>query len=48
MAAGFRPGTHQLIKFGYEIDHNAGSGQLNRVIMAQVVTTIHPISLAWR
>jgi hypothetical protein len=48
MAVGFRPGIHELIKLGYEIDHNAKPGQLNRIIMVQIVTTIHPISLAWR
>jgi len=47
MAAGFRPGVHQLIKLGYEIDHTQ-SGQLNRDVMLQFVTTVHPISLAWR
>ena len=47
MAAAFRPGAHQLIKLEYEIDRNALPGQINRIIMAQIVTTIHPISLAW-
>ncbi len=48
MAAGFRPGVHQLIKLGYEIDHDAQSSQLNRDLMVQFVTTVHPFSLAWR
>lgn len=47
MAVGFRPGTHELIKLEYEIEHNDQSGQLNRFIMVQLVTTVHPISLAW-
>jgi len=48
MAAGFRPGAHQLIKLGYEIDHYAKSGQLDRDVMVQLVTSVHPINLAWR
>jgi len=48
MVAGFRPGTHELIKLGYEIEHDDKSGELNRSIMLQLVTTVHPISLAWR
>ena len=47
MAVGFRPGTHELIKLEYEIEHNDQSGQLNRFIMVQLVTTVHPINLAW-
>jgi hypothetical protein len=47
MAVGFRPGTHELIKLEYEIEHNEQSGQLNRFVMVQLVTTVHPISLAW-
>lgn len=48
MAAGFRPGIHELIKLGYEIEQNEKSGQINRFTMVQFVTTIHPISLGWR
>lgn len=47
MAAGFRPDTHQLIKLGYEIQQNEQPGQVNRSIMVQLVTTIHPLSRAW-
>jgi hypothetical protein len=47
MAAGFRPGVHELVKLGYEVEHDSNSGQLNRIAMAQFVTTVHPFSLAW-
>jgi hypothetical protein len=46
--AGFRPGAHELIKFGYELQHDGNSGKLNRIAMMQFVTTVHPVSLAWR
>ena len=48
MAAGFRPGAHELVKFGYEVERDGKSGQVNRISMVQFVTTLHPISLAWR
>jgi hypothetical protein len=48
VAAGFGAGTHELIKLGYEIQHSDASGQLNRSMMIQVVTTVHPIGFAWR
>jgi hypothetical protein len=47
MAAGFRPDTHQIVKLGCEIQHDDKSGQTNRSIMVQLVTTLHPLSLAW-
>jgi hypothetical protein len=48
VAAGYRPGVHELIKFGYELQHNAASGLMNGSVVAQFVTTVHPVSLAWR
>jgi hypothetical protein len=42
VAAGFRPNTHQIIKLSYEIQHDD-----LRAVMVQLVTTIHPLSLAW-
>jgi hypothetical protein len=48
IAAGYRASTHELIKFGYEIQDNSTPGQINRFLMVQLVTTVHPISLAWR
>jgi hypothetical protein len=47
VAAGFRPNTRQIIKLSYEIQHDDQSGQTNRAVMVQLVTTIHPLSLAW-
>jgi hypothetical protein len=47
MAVGFRPNTHQIIKLGYEIQDDHRPGQTNRAVMVQLVTTIHPLSLAW-
>jgi hypothetical protein len=47
MAAGFRPNTHQIIKLGYEIQHDDRLGQTNHAVLVQLVTTIHPLSLGW-
>jgi hypothetical protein len=47
IAGGYRPGIHELIKLGFEIEHNATSGQISRSVMIQLVTTVHPITLAW-
>ena len=47
VATGFRPNTHQIVKLSYEIQHDDLSGQTNRAVMVQLVTTIHPLSLAW-
>jgi hypothetical protein len=30
------------------VDRDSVSGQINRNVMVQLVTTVHPISLAWR
>jgi hypothetical protein len=46
-AAGFRPGVHELVKFGYEVERDGNSGHLNPIAMVQFVTTVHPFSLGW-
>lgn len=45
--AGFRPNTHQLIKFGYMLARERASGMLEPVWSAELVTTLHPLSMAW-
>ena len=47
VAVGFRPGVQELVKLGYEVEHDDKSGQLNRIVMVQFVTTAHPFSLVW-
>ena len=45
--AGFRPNRLQLIKFGYELDHESqGTQRFYRTLAVQVVTTVHPLSIA--
>jgi hypothetical protein len=46
-AVGFRPNTHQLIKVSYALEHERFSGRLCTVTGIQLVTQIHPLSLAW-
>jgi hypothetical protein len=47
--AGFRPNTHQVIKAGYELCRDAsGRSGLAGSVTLQVVTTVHPLSLAYR
>jgi hypothetical protein len=45
VAAGFRPNTRQISKLSYEIQHDDQSGQTNRAVMVQPVTTI-PLSVS--
>jgi len=45
--AGYRLNTRQLIKAGYEIGHKSGSGNLTSTVVLQLVTTIHPLSMAF-
>ncbi|HWF11167.1 MAG TPA: hypothetical protein VG297_22010 [Bryobacteraceae bacterium] len=47
-AVGYRPNAHQLIKLGYSIERQRGSGSLEPVFGVQIVTMLHPLSLAWR
>jgi hypothetical protein len=45
--AGFRPNAFQLIKFGYELNHaSTGATRFDRTFAVQVVTSIHPLSIA--
>ena len=46
-AAGYRPNTWQLIKVGYMLERERGSGEMDRVLGVQLVTMLHPLSLAW-
>jgi hypothetical protein len=48
VAAGYRPNTHQLIKVGYSVERERDAGDLYPVFGIQVVTMLHPLSLAWR
>jgi hypothetical protein len=45
---GFRPDSFQLIKVGYSLQHNSDAGDFYRVLGVQLVTSLHPLSLAWR
>jgi hypothetical protein len=45
--AGFRPDTRQLIKFGYTLSRVRASGELYNTWSAELVTTLHPLSMAW-
>ncbi len=47
-AVGYRPNSHQIVKAGYTISRGQGTGTIDRMFAMQVVTTIHPRSLAWR
>ena len=47
VAAGFRPNTWQLVKAGYMIERERQSGDFDKVIGVQLVTMLHPLSLAW-
>jgi hypothetical protein len=46
-AAGYRPNSWQLIKVGYMLERERGSGVLDRELGVQLVTTLNPLSLAW-
>lgn len=47
LAAGFRPNTHQLIKFDYMIQNGPTiRGSLGNVAAISIVTTFHPISIS--
>ena len=47
VAVGFRPNTHQLIKVGYALERERDDGELYHVVGIQLITTLHPLSLAW-
>jgi hypothetical protein len=46
-SVGFRPNAHQLIKAGYSVQRNSDAGDFYRMFGVQVVTMLHPLSLAW-
>jgi hypothetical protein len=45
--AGFRPDSRQVIKFGYSFDRDTASGAITPLYAIQLVTMIHPFSIAW-
>jgi hypothetical protein len=47
-AVGYRPNAHQLIKVGYSLERERQSGTLEPVFGVQIVTMLHPLSLAWQ
>jgi hypothetical protein len=47
-AVGFRPNTHQLIKLSCALEHDRGAGAVTPTYAVQLVTVLHPISIAWR
>ncbi len=47
-AAGYRPDSRQLIKVGYIVQRERNTGEIDRTVAVQLVTTLHPLSLAWR
>lgn len=47
MAAGLRPNTFQLIKVGLFLEHDRAGGAPDKVVDLQLVTMLHPLSLAW-
>jgi hypothetical protein len=47
-SVGFRPNSRQLIKVGYSLERERDEGDFYRMIGVQLVTTLHPLSLAWR
>lgn len=48
MVAGFRPNAHQLMKAGYELARTSRSGTVAGTVTLQLVTTVHPLALAFR
>lgn len=48
VATGYRPDAWQLIKIGYMLDHYRKGGEIDKVFGVQLVTMLHPLSMAWR
>jgi hypothetical protein len=46
VAAGYRPGPRQLIKFDYELQRETAFS--SRTLAIQFVTTVHPLAVAFR
>jgi hypothetical protein len=47
-AVGFRVNRSQLVKTGYVVSRAQRDGTLQKAILVQIVTTVHPLALAWR
>jgi hypothetical protein len=46
-SVGFRPNAFQLLKVGFSVEHPNSPGLLDRTFGIQLVTMLHPLSLAW-
>jgi hypothetical protein len=46
-SVGFRPNSHQLIKVDYALGREQNDGEFYRIFGVQIVTMLHPLSLAW-
>ena len=46
-SVGYRPNVHQLIKIGYSVIRERNNGDVYRTFGMQIVTMLHPLSLAW-
>jgi hypothetical protein len=47
-AAGFRPDAAQIVKAGYVVSRSQRNGDLDKALVLQIVTSVHPLSMAWR
>lgn len=47
-AVGFRPNAWQLIKTSYMLEHDREGGGMDKIFAMQLVTSLHPVSMAWR
>lgn len=47
-AVGFRASRDELVKAGYLVTRAQRNGALDKMVLLQFVTTVHPLSLAWR
>lgn len=48
IATGFRPNSWQLIKVGFMLEHDRSGGPIDNIVAVQLVTMLHPLSMAWR
>src|SRR5262249_52633629 len=47
-AIGYRPNRTQLVKVGYQVNRLEATGQLDRLFLLQVVTSLHPLSVPFQ
>jgi hypothetical protein len=47
-AVGFRPDAAQIVKVGYVVSRSQRNGDLDKALVLQIVTSVHPLSMAWR